>query len=377
MAHVLAMESFLVRFAQSIACVALAALSVRADLPVAPKSALSSDGFIRVVANDDPRDEVGFRLPILAFASRTVDSISKSFGVKRERAAEPGLIIYAMDGRTNDTRVIVREETRKSGARILKIFLPSPGYSDIDEFRTGIVKAFLGVDFPDWLVQGVIRSEDDATRREDERFVLQLWSDARLPFFPALCTDMRVGKGRAAALPGYLAGWIRERKLLGRLLKEKWDGRRLAELLTGESDPVLQDRASDERLARLARSVLEPGTCGSWELDFFSSRLFLYSPVFGVKIARGDFACSFQDAIPESGTNLLLRAAAFLKTREIPVYAIGRGDEMQDVSKAYIRFLFSIAAGEDREKLAELLNDADGRLEKVYEKRRKDNNRKR
>ena len=371
------MESFLVRFAQSIACVALAALSVRADLPVAPKSAMSSDGFIRVVANDDPRDEVGFRLPILAFASRTVDSISKSFGVKRERAAEPGLIIYAMDGRTNDTRVIVREETRKSGARILKIFLPSPGYSDIDEFRSGIVKAFLGVDFPDWLVQGVIRSEDDATRREDERFVLQLWSDARLPFFPALCTDMRVGKGRAAALPGYVAGWIRERKLLGRLLKEKWDGRRLAELLTGESDPALQDRASDERLARLARSVLEPGTCGSWELDFFSSRLFLYSPVFGVKIARGDFACSFRDAIPESGTNLLLRAAAFLKTREIPVYAIGRGDEMQDVSKAYIRFLFSLAAGEDQEKLAGLLNDADGRLEKVYEKRRKDNNRKR
>lgn len=376
-AHVLAMESFLVGFAQSIAFVALAALSVRADLPVAPKSAISSDGFIRVVANDDPRDEVGFRLPILAFASRTVDSVSKSFGVKRERSAEPGLIIYAMDGRTNDTRVIVREETRKSGARILKIFLPSPGYSDIDEFRTGIVKAFLGVDFPDWLVQGVIRSEDDATRREDERFVLQLWSDARLPFFPALCTDMRVGKGRAAALPGYVAGWIRERKLLGRLLKEKWDGRRLTELLTGETDPVLQDRASDERLARLARSVLEPGTCGSWELDFFSSRLFLYSPVFGIKIARGNFACSFQDAIPESNTNLLLRAAAFLKTREIPVYAIGRGDEMQDVSKAYIRFLFSLAAGEDQEKLAGLLNDADGRLEKVYEKRRKDNNRKR
>ena len=77
--------------------------------------------------------------------------------------------------------------------------------------------------------------------------------------------------------------------------------------------------------------LMMPGACGKWELDFFSSRLFLYSPVFGVKLARGGFACSFRDAIAENGTNLLLRAAAFLKTRELPIYSLGRGDEMQDV----------------------------------------------
>lgn len=358
----------------AVMAIALAAVSAIADFPAAPRSATSSDGFIRVVANDNPRDEVGFRLPILAFAGKTIDSLSKAFDVRRERVAEPRLVIYAMDGRTNDTRVIVREEVRKSGSRVFKIFLPSPGYSDLDELRFGIAKSFLGPDMPDWLVQGVIRCEDDATRREDERLVLRLWSEARLPFFPALCTDMRVGKGRAAALPGYMAGWIMEKKLLGRLRKEKWDGRRLAELLTGEREPMAQDRVSDERLARLARSVLEPGACGKWELDFFSSRLFLYSPVFGVKLARGGFACSFRDAIAENGTNLLLRAAAFLKTRELPIYSLGRGDEMQDVSKAYIRFLLSLAAGEDGEKLVGLLNDAEGRLEGIYEKRRKDHN---
>ena len=362
------------RAALAAAAAAWTVKTALADFSVAPKAAVSSDGFIRVVANDDPRDEIGYRRPILAFSGKTIDALAKAFDLKRERVTEPGLIIYAMDGRTNDTRVIVRPETRPSGARVVKIFLPSPGYSDLDDLRTGIARAFLGVEIPDWVVQGVLRCEDDVIRREDERFVLELWSRARLPFFPALCTDLRVGKGRAAALPGYLAGWIREKKLLPKLIREKWDGARLAELLTGETDPVLQDRASDERLARLARSVLEPGECGLWELDFFSSRLSLYAPVFGVPVARGEFTCSFRDAIAENGTNLLVRAAAFLKTREMPLYALGRGDELQGIANDYVRFLFSLAGGEETEKLTALLDRADSRLEKAYEKRRKDNN---
>ena len=353
---------------------ALAACVVCAEVPFAPKAATSSDGFIRVVANDDPRDEVGFRLPILAFAGKTVDALAKAFNLKRERVQEPGLVIYAMDGRTNDTRVILRSETRRSGTRVVKVFLPSPGYSNLDELRICIARSFLGDELPDWVLQGVIRSENDATRRADERFVLGLWSDGRLPFFPALCTDLRVSKGKAAALPGYIAGWIRERKLLGKLVKEKWDGRRLAELLTGEKDPAMQDRANDERLARLARSVLEPGECGLWELDFFASRLSLHSPVFMMKMVRGEFACPFRDAILENGTNILVRTAAFLKAREVPLYALGRGDELQGIAADYTKFLFSLAGGEDSAKLTALLDSADSRLEKAYEKRRKDNN---
>ncbi len=365
-------------FAAAVAAlVALAACVACAEMPLTPKAATSSDGFIRVVANDNPRDEVGFRLPILAFAGKTVDALAKAFSLKRERVQEPGLVIYAMDGRTNDTRVIVRPETRRSGRRVVKIFLPSPGYSDLDELRTGIARSFLGDELPDWVLQGVIRSEDDAMRRADERFVLGLWSDGRLPFFPALCTDLRVGKGKAAALPGYIAGWIREKKLLGTLVKEKWDGRRLAELLTGEKDPAMQDRANDERLARLARSVLEPGECGLWELDFFASRLSLHSPVFMMKMARGEFSCPFRDAILENGTNILVRTAAFLKAREVPLYALGRGDELQGIAADYTRFLFSLAGGEEPAKLTALLDSADSRLEKAYEKRRKDNNRQR
>ena len=375
MVRILGTKAFF-RAAFAVAVAALAACSALAEV-VAPKSAVSADGFIRVVAYDDPRDEVGFRLPILAFAGKLVDAVSATFELKREKVKEPGLIIYAMDGRTNDTRVIVQPETRKNGSMVVKIFLPSPGYSDLEELRIGIARAFVGPELPDWVVQGILRNLDIETRRADQRFVLTLWSDGRLPFFPALCTDLRVGKGPAAALPGYLVGWMREKKILGKLMVEKWDGRRLAELLTGETEPVLQDRASDEHLARLARSVLEPGECGIFELDIFSSKLVLRSPFFDAKMIGDRQICSFREAIDENGSNLMVRAAAFLKSREVPLYAIGRGDELQATAAAYERFLLGVAAGEDRKKLEEMLSTADARLEVAYEKRRKDHNRKR
>ncbi len=359
------------------ACMAWVAGAVQAEPVVAPKAAVSADGFIRVVAYDDPRDEVGFRLPILAFAGKTIDGISATFELNRSKVKEPGLVIYALDGRTNDTRVLVQPETRANGSRVVKVFLPSPGYSDLDELRTAVARSFVGPELPDWVVQGILRCLDADTRRDDRRFVLSLWCDGRLPFFPALCTDLRVGKGPAAALPGYVVGWIREKKLLDNLMAEKWDGRRLAELLTGEKEPSLQDRASDEHLARLTRSVLEPGDCGIFELDIFASRLFLYSPTFDVKMFDGRAVCSFREALYGDGSNLMVRAAAFMKSREIPLYAIGRGDELQAAAAAYERFLLGVAAGEERAKLEEMLDTADARLEVAYEKRRKNNHRKR
>ena len=362
--------------AATTAVAALVGISARADLDFAPKSVVSTDGFVRVVAYDNPRDEMGFRRPILAFAGNVLDSLSVAFDIKRSKVKEPGLVIYAMDGRTNDTRVLVVPETRASGSKVVKIFLPSPGYSDLDEFRAGIAKSFVGADMPDWLVQGALRCIDEETRRADTRFVLELWSGARLPFFPALCTDLRTGRGKAAALPGYVAGWIREKKILAKLKAEGWNGKRLAEMLTGETDPFLQDRASDERLARLARSVLEPGSCGMWDLDFFRSRLFLHSPYFDTKLAGGRASCSFGDALKAGDSNLLVRATALLKSREVPLYAIGRGDALRAAADAYVRFLLGVAAGEDRKSLERHLKNADSRLEAVYEKeRRKNDNR--
>lgn len=358
-----------------IAVAALAVSSARAGFDFAPKAVVSTDGFIRVVSYDNPRDDMGFRRPILAFAGNLIDSLSHAFDIKRTKVSEPGLIIYAMDGRTNDTRVIVKSETRADGSKVVKIFLPSPGYSDLDELNFGIAKSFVGADFPDWVVQGALRCRDAETRRADTRFVLELWSDGRLPFFPALCTDLRKTDGKAAALPGYVVGWIREKKVLAKLKEDGWSGKRLAEMLTGESDPVLQDRASDERLARLARSVLQPGECGKWELDFFSSRLLLYPPFFETKLSQGRSSCTFKEAIDANGSNLFIRAVAFMKSREIPLYALGKGDELLSAADAYQRLLLGIAAGEDKKELEKMLKNADLKLEALYEKNRKNDNR--
>ena len=349
--------------------------SVKAGFDFAPKAVVSTDGFIRVVAYDNPRDEVGFRRPILAFAGNLLDSLSKAFDVKRVNVKEPGLVIYALGGRTNDTRVVVKPETRSSGSKVVKIYLPSPGDSDLDELRMGIAKSFVGADMPDWLAQGALRCLNGETYREDIRFVLDLWIDGRLPFFPALCTDLRIGKGRAAALPGFVAGWIKERKVLERIRTEGWDGRRLAELLTQETDPVQQDRVCDERLSRLARSVLEPGECSAWDLDFFLSRLMLHAPYFDVKLIDGKSACTFREAIDAGASNLLVRTVALLKSREVPLYAIGRGDRLRTAADAYARFLLGVAAGDKKENLESLLKNADSKLEAMYEKNGKDDNR--
>jgi hypothetical protein len=123
--------------------------------------------------------------------------------------------------------------------------------------------------------------------------------------------------------------------------------------------------------------VLEPGDCGIFELDVFSSKMFLYSPFFDMNMIGGRSVCSFREALDANGSNLMVQAAAFLKSREVPLYAIGRGDELQVIAATYERFLLGVAAGEEREKLEEMLNAADARLEKAYEKRRKDNNRQR
>ena len=362
-------------FAAAAAVAVLAVFSARAGFDFAPKAVVSTDGFIRVVAYDNPRDDVGFRRPILAFAGNLLESLSNAFNIKRMKVKEPGLVIYAMDGRTNDTRVIVKPEKRSNGSKVVKIYLPSPGYSDLDELRMGIAKSFVGADMPEWLAQGVLRCRDSETIREDTRFILELWSGGRLPFFPALCTDLRVGKGKAAALPGFVAGWIKERKVLEKLRAEGWNGKRLAEMLTGEKSPVMQDRACDERLARLARSVLEPGECGGWELDFFSSRLLLYPPYYDMKLVDGRAVCSFREAIDVGESNLFVRATALLKSREVPLYAIGRGDRLRTAADAYTRFLLGVAAGEKKEDLVKLLNKADSKLEAAYEKNGKDDNR--
>jgi hypothetical protein len=90
---------------------------------------------------------------------------------------------------------------------------------------------------------------------------------------------------------------------------------------------------------------------------------------------EGRAVCSFREAIEAGESNLLVRATALLKSREVPLYALGRGDGLRVAAEGYTRFLLGVAAGEKKEALEKLLNNADARLEAEYEKNSKDDNR--
>jgi len=348
-----------------------------------PKLATACDGLVGVLAADVPGDEVGFRLPILQFVSSQVRDLERAYKLKMPRRDGIGIFVNVGDGRTNDTRVVARRTRRPGGDVQTRIVLPSPGFSDLDELRFAVAQAYFRAwifrnggstnELPEWVVQGAIRAANAEIAHDDTRFVLGLWSQARLPYFPALCTDMRKAKGAGAALSGYLVAWMKEKHLVKPTLDnlaagKPWDGRRLAEALTGETEPFLQDRASDERFARLTRAVLSPGRASDWDLSVFTSRLLLYPPVFD---RREGLSYTFREAVDLAAERQNVREAAWQKAREMPFCAIGRGDALADVAMSYRTFLVAAAQGKPADELKPLLEAADGKMNAILEEQKK------
>ncbi len=357
-----------------------------------PKAALGADGFVEVVAADVPGDPVGFRLPILQFTTRLVREVERVYGLSMPRGGV-GLLIHAQDGTTNDVRVISRAG-RRAGAAITHVWLPSPGFSDLEALRYAIVKAYFrgwidrnrpkgvaaAAEMPDWMALGALRGLDGATVHDDKRAALAMWSEARLPFFPVLCRDLRAGAGEEAALCGYVVSWLKERKLFRKALEglaagRAYEGARLAADLTGETDPDEQDRASDERLARLTRAVLSPGRASRWDLKVFLSRLLLYPAEFDKNIGAKGTSCTFREAIALAADHPALREAAARKAREMPFCAIGRGPALAEASEAYRLFLTGLARGDAPDELGRLLDEAEAQMQEILDEDRKDDNR--
>ena len=351
-----------------------------------PKLATACDGLVGVLAADVPGDPYGFRLPILQFASSLVRDLEHAYKLKMPKRDGFGIFVNVGDGRTNDARVVSRRIRRPGGGLQTRILLPAPGYSDLEELRFAVAQAYFRAwifrnggstnELPEWVVQGMVRAASGETLDADTYFVLDLWSQARLPYFPALCTDLRKVHGPASALSGYLVGWMKEKRLvrpaLDRLAAgQPWDGKRLAEELTGEAAPFLQDRASDERLARLTRAVLTPGRASDWDLTVFTSRLLLYPPFFDRTGAR---AWTFGQAAALAAESPAVRAAAWQKAQEIPFCAIGRGDALANAAMSYREFLVAAAQGKPADELKPALDAADGKMKAILteEKRNED-----
>ena len=342
-----------------------------------PKLATACDGLVGVLAADVPGDPVGFRLPILQFVSGLVRELEHAYKLQMPTREGFGIFVNVGDGRTNDARVVSRRMRRAGGGLQTRIALPSPGFSDLDELRFAVAQAYFRAwifrnggstnEPPEWVVQGMVRAARGETLDDDTRFVLDLWSQARLPYFPALCTDLRRVQGPAGALSGYLVGWMKEKRLVKPLLDrlaagQPWDGTRLAEELTGEKEGFMQDRASDERLARLTRAVLTPGQASDWDLTVFASRLLLYPQFFGEGGVR---FWTFPQVAALAAESRPVREAAWQKAREMPFCAIGRGDALAETAMGYREFLVAAAQGKPAEALKPLLDAADGKMRAI------------
>lgn len=357
-----------------------------------PRVATSADGSVSVVAADIPGDPMGVRLPILQFATRTVRLLEKAYRMEMPKGRSAAIVIHALDGTTNDVRVLSRWMEK---SRMTRIWLPSPGFSDLAVLRFQISKAWFRAWLdrsraanvserllPDWVVMGALRAADGAQAHDDVRSTLELWSTAQMPCFPQVCRYLQATEGRSAVIASYVVGWMKERKVfktaLERLVDGRpWDADWLLRELTGETDAVRQDRVSDERFARLTRAVLSPGRASDWDLKVFTSRLLLYPPEFDRSIGTNRTSCTFGEAVVLAAENETVRQAAWQKAREMPFCSIGRGESLAAVASAYRTFLLGVVRGEKSETLRPLLDEADRMMEKTLNENGKDDNRRR
>lgn len=347
-----------------------------------PRTASSADGFAEVVAADVPGDPMGFRLPVLGFVTREIRSLEHAYGLQMPRSGA-GVTVYALDGKTNDPSVVANDY-RGEGRLRTRIFLPSPGFSDLERLRFEVAKAYFRAwvdrarpsrkvvagEVPDWLVQGLVRAADSNTAHADTLFVLGLWSEGRLPFFPALCSDLRVSRGKAAALPGYMGAFMKERRVVEPALARlaggaEWDGAWLATKLLGVEGGVEQDRAHDERMARMTRSVLTPGRANAMDVRMFASRLVLRPSEFGRKTSSGRSSWTFREAMAMAAEDPEVREAAARKARETLFSALGRGDALGTAASKFHEFLLGVARGEGADVLADKLASAEEALAKA------------
>jgi hypothetical protein len=216
------------------------------------------------------------------------------------------------------------------------------------------------------LAFGVLRARTADGADDDIRFVLEQWSEHVLPPFPKFCLDLRIATMQDAAYAGYLVAWMKEKGLFRAALERlaagrAWSQAELLADLTGEKGEEGQRHAFNARLERLSRAVLSPGRASAWDIKNFRRQLRLdVKPVEGEPEDAVAQNCSFRRAIKLLADRpAAVRAAAFLKMRELPLYAVRRGRRMAAVSEAYSEFLVMLSRGTSADRLNELLDKAE------------------
>jgi len=272
------------------------------------------EGLVQVYADcpEDMRRE--YQMPIASFTAETVKTLGRGLSVKMKRCREPLILVHVGDVRTNDATVVTHVAT--NGTKVSsRIYLNSPGYSDLGRFRLEVVKAFsrsvMGSETDDAGAMAMYRKADPQFRIADER----------------------------AKLMGWLAGTL----------------------------PSLTPEDDEENLSRLRR-VIEPGVATRADVMIFASRLFLYPAAFDAPFC-GKFGClTFREAISCAKVDPFVRLAAFRKSGLVVVYGGGRSESLSEASRLYFDFLQELAKKDaEEETLRDLLEKADNKLNEALE----------
>lgn len=297
----------------TLAAVALLALT-RAEIIERFKAPIitQSDGLVKVYANcpEDMRRE--FQTPVARFAADTVELLYRGLAKRPLRFKEPGIIIHLGDVRTNLTEVTAAVSTNDVRRAVTRIRVRAPGYADLTRLRLEVIKGFY-------------RSVEQKELTDEEAVAAYRRAD------PAL----RIADERA----------------------------RLEDWLGGNGTTNVEEGL------RLMRKVFEPGKASRRDVLIFASRLYLYPPQLDAPFL-GRYDClSFRDALKVARGDAAVRLAAFAKAADLPIFGGGKGEELAAAEAAYRSFLLELAKGEkDADALADLLEDADAKLNLAFEK---------
>lgn len=274
-----------------------------------------ADGLVKVYASCDEDIRRDFQGPVAGMAADTVKMLYGSLGRKSQRFESPGIILRIGNERTNNTEVVVGVET--NDARVVsRIFLKSPAFADRAVVETELTRAFY---------RAVVRQE---LSFEEARLVLRRANP-----------KYRVADERAK-----LESWLAHGLEPAEMSEEEF----FAEI---------------EAMLMLYRKVLEPGKASHRDILTFASRLYLYPRSFGDLFVGGADVLSLAEAIPVARHDARVRVLAAFKAQELPVWAGGRGELLQDASLAYIKFLLELSKGKLSDaELEKLLEIADLKL---------------
>ncbi len=279
-----------------------------------------ANGLVQVIA-DCPADmRREYQMDVAAFAARICNALERKERMHAARFSSPGIMIFIGDERTNRTDVVASAKTRRGGSRYTRIYLPAPGFSDVERLRLEVAKAFY------YAVKGDRLDDEDARRALVE-------------------TDQSL---RVREEYGDLAKWY-----------------------AGELAPQPDESPDefDERMLKLARSVILPGHAAPSDVLHFAGRLRFYPAAFDVPYAGRLRSCTFAEAIELAQTEPRIRLQAFEKAPFIVAFGGGRSPELAAAANAYSAFLFELAKYKmTKDELAGLLAGADALLAEAFAK---------